>query len=224
MAESTTQKLTFLDSEGDAYFERNPKDCDCDSDPVVLSLSRLGVVPKRVLEIGCSGGARLDCVSRRIGGECYGIDPSHKAIEHAKKQYSHLTFAQGTADDLPYPDQHFDTVIFGFCLYLCDTQDHFRISWQVDRVLQQQGFLIIKDFLPPFAFKNEYSHKPGIRSHKMNWAGMFTWHPAYSLLSREYVEHAKPYSYHPNERISVDVLRKDTAFAFPTNPLIDAAE
>ena len=212
------QKQEFLDAEGDAYFDRNPKDADCESDPVVRALAPLAIKPKMVLEIGCGNGARLACVTRLIGGTGHGIEPSGKAVEFATREFPELKVVQGTADDLPYADGQFDLVIFGFCLYLCDPQDHFRIAWQADRVLKETGFVVIKDFLPPSPFRNAYAHKPGVRSYKMDWSTMFTWHPAYRLLTRHYIEHAKPFTFHPNERICIDVLRKDATVAFPDNP------
>ncbi len=212
-----SQKDAFLENEGNAYFDRNPKDADCASDPVASSVSRMQLKPERVLEIGCGNGARLDCVAQCTGAECHGIDPSLKAIEFAQSSFPRHKFAQGTADLLPYPDQHFDLVIFGCCLYLCDPQDHFKIAWQVDRVLRPKSFVVVKDFLPPLPFKNEYSHGPGLYSYKMHYSDMFAAHPYYRLLSREYVEHVHPFTYHPNESMSVDILRKDQSMAFLDN-------
>ncbi len=213
-----SQKSVFLQSEGDAYFDRNEKNADCSADPVVGSVTRLKLKPTNILEIGCGNGARLDCLFQSVGGNCYGIDPSSKAVDFAKQNFPNHIFVQGTADDLPYADEMFDTVVFGCCLYLCDPQDHFKISWQVDRVLKREGFLVIKDFLPALPHKNEYTHQPGLYSHKMHYANMFAAHPLYSLLSREYLEHVSPYTFDSHERMSVDILRKDSAAAFILNP------
>ena len=69
--------------------------------------------------------------------ECYGIEPSFKAVETACT--SGVNAVQGTADRLPYRDGLFDVVVFGFCLYLCDREDLFRIASEADRVLNDQG-------------------------------------------------------------------------------------
>jgi hypothetical protein len=47
---------------------------------------------------------------------------------------------------------------------------------------------------------------------------MFTWNPAYRLISRRYIEHARPLSFAADEQVCVDVLRKDSQIAFPNNP------
>jgi ubiquinone/menaquinone biosynthesis C-methylase UbiE len=213
-----SQKIKFLESEGDAYFDRNAKDADCSSDPVVSSAVRMKLKPLNVLEIGCGNGARLDCLFRSLGGTFHGIDPSSKAIEYARNNFPKHSFMQGTADELPYKDQQFDLVVFGCCLYLCDPADHFKIVFQADRVLKGGGFMIIKDFLPPLPYKNGYVHEPGMYSHKMHYSDLFCAHPFYRLLSREYLEHTSPFSFDPNERMSIDVLKKNTAQAFISNP------
>ena len=179
---------------------------------------RLGVKPNAVLEVGCGAGHRLALLQRRFGAECHGLEPSAEAIAHGRAQYPDLLFEQGTAETLSYPDDRFDVVIFGFCLYLCDPRDHFRIAWQADRVLRDGGYLVIHDFLAPAPYSNAYAHRAGILSHKMEWSRMFAWSPAYRLIARQYLEHQTALSFAADEQISVDVLRKDRQIAFPKNP------
>jgi len=52
----------------------------------------------------------------------------------------------GSADDLPFESDSFDGVIFGFCLYLCDHEDLFKIAQEADHVLRKKSWLVIKDF------------------------------------------------------------------------------
>ena len=46
-----------------------------------------GVTPKKVLEIGCSNGFRLDYIKNKFNGECecFGLEPSEDAIKDAEK-------------------------------------------------------------------------------------------------------------------------------------------
>lgn len=202
--------------------ERNQRKRD-DSNPVLAALKDIDAKPEAILEIGCSRGHRLIELHQEFGAECCGVDPSEKAIEQGRALYPALVLEQGTADSLQYPDDRFDVVIFGFCLYLCDPRDHFRIAWQADRILQDGGFLVIHDFLTLTPYRNKYVHSANLSSYKMEWSRMFTWNPAFQLISRRYMEHAKPLSFAPDEQICVEVLHKDSQAAFPNNPYRQAA-
>jgi|HubBroStandDraft_6_1064221.scaffolds.fasta_scaffold736682_2 ubiquinone/menaquinone biosynthesis C-methylase UbiE len=213
------QKGEFLRAEGDRMFDRYQSAGNFDAHPVLPSLKEIGIVPKAILEIGCGAGHRLALLQKEFDAECHGIEPSPGALDYARSTYPALILEQGTAESLPYADNGFDVVIFGFCLYLCDPTDHFRIAWQADRVLTDGGYMVINDFLPPVPYSNEFSHVAGMRSYKMEFSRMFSWNPAYQLISRRYFEDNKTiFSFAPDERICTDLLRKDRAIAFPRNP------
>ncbi len=212
------QKRLFAEGEGDAWFKRNRGTFDPQRDPIVSGLLDLGQRPRRVLEIGCADGVRLSLLRETFSAECWGIDPSAEAVRSAKLRDQNLNIGAGTADRLEFPDAQFDLVVFGFCLYLCDVADHFKIASEADRVLADGGMLVIYDFSSPLPFKNEYSHRSGVWSYKMDWAGMFTWHPGYRLVGRRYREAGLNTTFAPNEAIVADFLRKDVASAFPPNP------
>ncbi|OSO90613.1 hypothetical protein B7O87_09335 [Cylindrospermopsis raciborskii CENA303] len=80
----------------------------------------------KLLEVGCGEGKRLEWIQKSLDIECHGIDPSDKAVTIA--QEIGVRAVRGTADHLPYPDETFDFLVFGFCLYLCDRDDLFRIA------------------------------------------------------------------------------------------------
>ena len=213
-----SQKSVFIKSEGDAWFERNPKEASEQSVALLDALTAIRIAPRSILEIGCGGGAPLHMLREAFGAKCAGVDPSRKAIAYAASNFPDIDFSIGTADDLPFEDDSFDLVVLGFCLYLTDPKDHFRAAWQIDRVLQDNGTVVIKDFLVPSAYKTPYAHQPGVFSYKMSWSQMLTWHPAYSLLSRTYIEHGSTLTFAPDERVAIDLIRKDTSVAFPDPP------
>jgi len=214
----TSQKISFLQGEGDAYFDRNRFDVDSREDPVIVAMRDVGIKPVRLLEIGASSGAWLAAAQKALGAECHGIDPSPKAVEYGCAHYPDVRLSRSTADTLSFEDRKFDCVVFGFCLYLCDPADYFRIAQEADRVLADRGFLIIKDFSSPVPLKNPYKHRPGVFSHKFDWARMFTWNPVYRHLSRRYLEHDAPYGFQAREAVAVDILLKDYENAFIHNP------
>jgi ubiquinone/menaquinone biosynthesis C-methylase UbiE len=207
------QKDAFLESEGDAYYLRNRGGTDRQPDLLSDALSRLQIAPTRILEIGCSDGRRLAGLWRTFKAECHGVDPSQEAIR--SNSISDLHLSVGTADRLHFDNGFFDLVVFGFCLYLCDPQDHFMIAAEANRVLRDGGFLAISDFCPSRAYRNPYAHKPGLYAYKMDYARMFAWNPAYRLLGRSYYEHSICNTFDADEAAAVDVLKKDFAAAFP---------
>ncbi len=216
--ETMSQKAEFTSGEGDRMFERYQRAGNFAINPVLNSLRELGVKPKAILEIGCGAGHRLALLQRELGADCHGVEPSQMAVDHARQHYPKLDVRKGTAETIDYSEGAFDVVIFGFCLYLCDPADHFRIAWQADRVLQDKGYMVINDFLAPTPYSNDYAHVPDMRSYKMEWSRMFAWNPAYRLVSRRYAEDNGHLTFDVNEQICVDVLRKDRVIAFPPNP------
>lgn len=192
------QKDIFLKSEADAWFGRNPILYNPELINKVLKLN-----PKSVLEIGCASGVNL-IEYKRLGIKVYGIEPSLKAIEYAKIVYD-LDINHGTADILM--DIKVDVVIFGFCLYLCDREDLFQIACNADKMLNGGGHIVIHDFKPPYAYANQYHHYEGLKSYKMNYADMFTWNPAYTLISSEMYSHNNT-DLSPDNRIGIDIIMK----------------
>ncbi|MEJ2170832.1 MAG: class I SAM-dependent methyltransferase [Desulfobacterales bacterium] len=217
-----TQKEIFRIEEGDRWFDRNRKSSNSGKDTAddIISLIKLNELsPERVLEIGCSNGQRLELIRNAYQAECYGIDPSSKAIADGKNRYPKISLQVRTADVLPFDTGSFDMIIFGFCLYLCDRQDLFKIAYEADRCLKNEGSLIIKDFYPPFAYRNRYSHYDGVFSYKMDYSRMFTWNPAYAEISKIVFTHSGfTLRDVPDEKVAVIVLRKNEHHAYPTEP------
>ena len=210
------QKDIFLESEGNAWLERNSGGAATgavtDSDPLLAEVLKLRPQPGRtskVLEIGCADGARLQWLADTFGCACYGLEPSARAVDVARRRG--IEVRQGTADHLPYADQSFEIVIFGFCLYLCDREDLFRIACEADRVLQSPGWLLIQDFYSPAPSKLPYHHRAGLFSHKMDYRTLFTWHPAYVTYSHKVRDHTHDgYTDAPQEWVATSVLRKQS--------------
>ena len=161
----------------------------------------------KVLEIGCGEGARLAWLKENLNADCYGIEPSAQAVAAACAKG--LNVQQGTADVLPFDDQSFDIVIFGFCLYLCDREDLFRIASAADRVLRAPGWLMILDFFSPVPHAKTYHHRPGVQSYKMDYRTLFNWHPDYACMTHKVRHHSEGgYTDDQDEWMAVSILRK----------------
>lgn len=208
------QKDVFLASEGNAWLARNTGILRSrplpESDPVLMAL--LSLTPRlesgaRVFEIGCGDGTRLQWLREARGAECYGIDPSADAVAVATQRG--ILAKQGTADELPYGSAEFDVVVFGFCLYLCDRDDLFRIASEADRVLRNPGWLLIHDFFSTVPTRRGYHHRPDLFSYKMDYRTLFNWHPGYTTLSHVVRGHVDgSYTDQTDDWVATSVLRK----------------
>ena len=209
------QKEIFLHSEGDAWFTRNKQAVSKrklpDDDALLREL--LDFLPPsaggriKVLEVGCGDGTRLDWLKNNLNADCYGIEPSANAVAAASGKG--INVQQGTADVLPFDDQSFDIVIFGFCLYLCDRDDLFRIASAADRVLRSPGWLMIQDFFSPMPNAKLYHHRPGVLSYKMDYRTLFDWHPDYECMTHKLRHHSEAgYTDIEDEWMAVSILRK----------------
>lgn len=211
------QKEIFLSVEANSWFERNSvvvNSRDYKDDFLLKKISDViewqGKSGKDIslLEIGCGEGKRLQIIKDLYDINCYGIDPSIKAVDVANSRG--VLAQQGTADQLSYPDGSFDIVVFGFCLYLCDREDLFKIAMEVDRVTKSNSWIIILDFFLPHPVSKEYHHRKGVKTHKMDYRSMFLWHPYYQCFSHEVFHHENSqFSDDPEQWTCVSVLRKN---------------
>lgn len=220
------QKEIFQISEGNRWFQRNKEShhlCDSDwmDDDIVHFMRHHDISPKKVLEIGCSNGKRLHILQKIFASEGVGIDPSFEAIEDGKQRFPNISLSLGTADTLAFKNNSFDTIILGFFLLMCDRDDLFKIAMEVDRCLKDGGMLIIQDFYASFSYKNSYAHLEGMYSYKMDYASMFTWNPAYTEIAKELSSHSVlNFKEHPDERIVITALYKNTEKAYLVNPFV----
>lgn len=208
------QKEIFLQSEGDAWFTRNQQGVATrelpDDDALlreIIDFLPVNTKGPKVLEVGCGDGTRLAWLKDNLHADCYGIEPSVQAVATACAKG--INVQQGTADVLPFDNQSFDIVIFGFCLYLCDREDLFRIANEANRVLRMPGWLMMMDFYSPIPQARAYHHRPGVQSYKMDYRTLFTWHPDYECMTHKVRHHSEMgYTDAPDEWVAVSVLRK----------------
>ena len=194
------QSEHFINGEGEAWLKRNKAKLPVKNDPVIEALKQHPEIqPGGIVEVGAANGWRLSILREHYNCSAEGIDPGASLTEWSKSGVY-----RGTADNLRFPDNDFDLVIYGFCLYLCDREDLFKIVAEGDRVLKDGGYLMIYDFAAA-PHSKEYHHKPGILSYKMDYAHLWLGNPAYTLVARHYFP----------EATSVAILKKDIANAWP---------
>ena len=99
----------------------------------------------RVLELGVGTGANFPFYSP-AATEIHGIEPAGGllALAHDSAQQcvapERFHIQEGDAQQLPYPDQHFDTVIA--CLVFCTIPDPNQAAQEAFRVLKPGGSLL----------------------------------------------------------------------------------
>jgi len=89
---------------------------------------------------------------------------------------------QTTASMMTFAPEAFDLIIYGFCLYLTDPQDWFRIAAEADSVLKENGRIIIHDFAASrhwHCVTRVYEHNPAIISYHFDFSWLWRVHPQY---------------------------------------------
>jgi len=208
--ENSAQRTAFLNGEGDAWFHRNASYEIDKFDHVDNEILQYLNQESNILEIGCADGRRLARIQKIVGTDTklVGIDPSTAAIEKGLATFQGIDLRIGTADVLPL-NELFGTVILGFCLYLCDRTLLSKIVSEVDRVLADNGTLIITDFDPPHPRIRQYRHHEGLWSYKMDYSSLFTAYPHFNQSSKKSMSHqGGDWEISEGERIAVWVLKK----------------
>ena len=208
------QSNIFLDNEANNWFQRNNESVKLKNyatdDFIIAELSEMEDVfkNKRVLEIGASDGSRLQYLKDEFCCDVYGIDPSSDAVASGLK--NGLNLKVGLASELEFEPGFFDVVIFGFCLYLCDRDDLFKIASEVDRVTKNNSWVVILDFFTKGESVNNYSHCSGVLSYKFDNRKMFEWHPAYTCVVHKVKDHTNYSIYTDNKDdwMAVSIIRK----------------
>ena len=213
---SRSQKDIFLDGEGDEWLKRNKRNLAIDSKNMKVNKEFLSYllnlpIPNnkkiKILEIGCGEGTLLYHLSKQTKWSLFGIDPSKKAIKIA--QELGINAKVGTAEKLPFIDKEFDLIIFGFCLYLCDTNDLFKIAYEANRVSKIESWISIIDFWSYDLKKIPYKHKEGLFSNKYDFSRMFNWHPSYVIFDHKLRDFSDfEYTDSENNWLSITTLRK----------------
>ena len=117
----------------------------------------------RVLDLGCGTGTfAVRIKEAEPGADVVGLDPDAKALARATAKADRagvaVRFEQGYADDLPYPDAHFDRVFSSFMFHHLPAEQKEATLRAVRRVLKPSGSFHMLDFSGP-----EHGH--GFLSH-----------------------------------------------------------
>ncbi len=96
--------------------------------------------PKRLLDVGCGTGLFIDAISNRAE-KVVGIDFSFDMLERAKKRSGDAMLVSADADNLPFPDNCFDTVVSLTLLQNMPRPE--RTVLEMGRVTEREGRVIV---------------------------------------------------------------------------------
>jgi ubiquinone/menaquinone biosynthesis C-methylase UbiE len=151
-----------------------------------------GDAPRRVLDVGCGTGLLLRLLAARLpdSEELVGIDAAAgmTAVARSMAHDPRLTFSNGVAEDLPYPDESFDLVVS------TTSFDHWEDQGaglgECARVLTPRGHFVLTDLFSMLLIPTiVVGHRDRARTkHRagnlLETAGFRTvkWHGSYSLI------------------------------------------
>ena len=110
--------------------------------------AQLGVGMK-VLDLGCGSGIVSCAMTKKVGsGEVIGLDSSETLLQQAQQfkaaeGLGNITFCQGNAYDINFPDETFDFVYSRFLFqHLSDPP---KVTKQIHRILKPDGIICVLD-------------------------------------------------------------------------------
>jgi len=104
-----------------------------------------------VLDIGCGTGTLAIAAKRQVGpaGNVFGVDPSPemiaRAAKKARKQGVEVSFREGFAQSLPFPEAQFDVVLSTLMFHHLPKSSRPEMAAEVRRVLKPGGRVLVID-------------------------------------------------------------------------------
>lgn len=146
---------------------------------------------KSVIELGSSNGYRLNFF-KSILANCskfIGVEASKKAVDDGETRYK-LKMYQSVLDAFVL-DEKFDLVIVNFVYHWIDRENIFKTIANTDKLVNDEGYLIIGDFLPDFPQRRKYHHLPeeSVYTYKIDYSDVFLSLNTYKEIYKKTFDH-----------------------------------
>ena len=224
-----SQDQIFAASEGDHWFERNRVTLSSADrlvhDPPLRLLEICSITPAYVLEVGASNGYRLNTLRERYGCRAVAVEPSEAAIKDGEQRYPSIQFLNGVASAIPIKENgQFDLVLVHFILHWVDRSTLLGSIAEIDRMVGDNGYLLIGDFYPATPERVAYHHLPDgdVWTYKQDYTEVFIASGLYSRVAVQTFDHtgsSVSASVVPENRIQVSLLRKSLREGYPARTL-----
>jgi SAM-dependent methyltransferase len=219
-----SQDQVFLAGEADQWFVRNRdalERADRFDWPIHLleGLEGSEAIPS-FLELGCSNGWRLARLRERFGADkrYVGVDPSAEAVGKGMEMHAGIELHRGVLAEIPLQGK-FPFVLVHYVLHWVERSTLMRSLAEIDRLVEDGGYLMIGDFLPDFPQRVPYHHLPGqeIYTYKQDYAGVFRALGLYSEILRVTHGHGRnegAFSFTPSRDRGICTLLRKSAAGF----------
>ena len=100
----------------------------------------------KVLDLGAGYGTTTNYITQVLGKECVAIDLDDISIDVAKKINKDINYLKVNAEDLPFEDGHFDTLVLRDALHhFLGEANYDKVAAELFRVLRPGGRMIFFD-------------------------------------------------------------------------------
>lgn len=99
----------------------------------------------QILDAGCGAGFCIFAFAESgLWDFCFGVDFQEHRINFAKRNYSHpkIAYLEGVLQELPFPDNFFDTIYTGSVLTHIPIKDKIKVANEFKRCLKPTGFYL----------------------------------------------------------------------------------
>lgn len=172
----------------------------------------------KVLDVGCGSGYSVNYLSER-GFDATGIDYSEDMINLGKERYKDINIKVMDANNLDFPENYFDLILFECSLSVMKSPE--KILTSCKKLLKKTGLILLSDFF----FKNTDIDDD---TYTLNyWNKVFStldfqiinfqdkskeWKSYLGMTLWEYGELSGLLRGNQNEKISNDILKKETGY------------
>lgn len=133
------QNEIFVKNEGNQWFQRNRTALIPERDDLITrTLQSLQLRPKRIAEVGCSNGWRLEKLRRIFSADCFGVEASEEAVAFAQEKFPQIKVQQQDVSRMSIKET-FDLVICNFVFHWLDRTQLLQAVARLDSLVEAGG-------------------------------------------------------------------------------------